>query len=137
MSKPMSWGDVVDIVDIILICVTILIVIFVFYVSAAIVAQDWSATSTYALRIFVVSLVFVFVVPIVSDFGRDQELSNLMLLLSFVFLVALVRFVMVEELAVPDDWLASMVISFMGVAMIFLIEVLSDRIFDLGLPSVV
>lgn len=126
-----------DVMDIILVCATILIVILIFYISAAIVAQDWSAMPSYVLRILVVSLVFVFVVPMVSDLGRDQDLSGLMVLLSFVFLVVLVRFVMVEELAVPDDWLASMVISLMGVAMIFVIEILSDRLLDLELPSLV
>ena len=126
-----------EISDILLVCVTILVVILIFYVSAAIVAQDWSATPSYALRICVVALVFVFVVPMVSELGRDQEFASLMILVSFMFLVVLVRFIMVEELAVADDWLASMVISFMGVAMIFVIEAVFDRLFDLGLPSLV
>jgi predicted neutral ceramidase superfamily lipid hydrolase len=123
--------------DILLLCVTILIVIVVFYMSAAIVAQDWSMTPPYFLRLLVVSLVFAFVVPLVSDLGKDQGLANLMLLLSFVFLIVVVRFVMVEELAVPDDWLASIVISLIGVSLIFVIEAISDHLFDLGLPSVV
>ncbi|HUV61792.1 MAG TPA: hypothetical protein VMW71_06470 [Thermoplasmata archaeon] len=126
-----------DASDIILLCVTILIVIVVFYMSAAIVAQDWAMTPPYFLRLLAVSLVFAFVVPMVSDLGRDQGLANLMLLLSFVFLIVVVRFVMVEELAVPDDWLASIVISLIGVSLIFIIEALSDHLFDLGLPSVV
>ncbi len=123
--------------DAILLCVTILIVIIVFYMSAAVVAQDWSMNPPYFLRLLVVSLIFAFVVPIVSELGSDQGLANLMLLLSFVFLVAVVRFVMVEELAVPDDWLASMVISLIGVSLIFVVEALSDHLFNLGLPSIV
>jgi len=126
-----------DATDILLLCVTILIVIVVFYMSAALVAQDWSMTPPYFLRILVVSLVFVFVVPLVSDLGRDHDLSGLMLLISFVFLIAVVRFVMVEELAVPDDWLASIFISLIGVSLIFVIQALSDHFFELGLPSVV
>lgn len=126
-----------EISDVLLVCATIIIVILIFYVSAAIVAQDWSSTPSYAIRICVVALVFVFVVPMVSELGRDHDLSGLMTLVSFIFLVVLVRFIMVDELAVADDWLASMVISFMGVAMIFVIEVVSDRLFDLGLPSLV
>jgi hypothetical protein len=123
--------------DIIILCVTILIVIVVFYVSAALVAQDWAMAPPYFLRILAVSLIFAFVVPLVSDLGRDHGLSNLMLLLSFVFLIVVVRFVMVEELAVPDDWLASIIISLIGVSLIFVIEALFDHLFDLGLPSVV
>ncbi|UCE80909.1 MAG: hypothetical protein JSV94_00220 [Methanobacteriota archaeon] len=126
-----------DLTDVILLCTTILIVIFIFYISAAIVAQDWSVTPSYILRVLAVSLIFVFIVPMVSDFSSDQELSSLMVLLSFMFLVVLVRFVMVEELAVADDWLASIVISFIGVTMIFIIEVLSDQLLNLELQSVV
>lgn len=126
-----------EITDIILLCATILIVMLIFYVSAAIVAQDWSATPSYALRTLVVALVFVFVVPMVVELGKGHDLSGLMILLSFVFLVVLVRFIMVEELAVPDDWLAAMVISLMGVIMIFVIEVVSEELLDIGLSSVV
>ncbi len=123
--------------DVMLLCVTILIVIIVFYISAAFVAQDWSMNPPYFLRLLVVSLIFAFVVPLVSELGSDQGLANLMLLLSFVFLIAVVRFVMVEELAVPDDWLASMIISLIGVSLIFVVEALSDHLFNLGLPSIV
>ena len=126
-----------DVTDIILLCATILIVMLIFYISAAIVAQDWSATPSYAMRILVVALVFVFVVPLVIELGKGHDLSGLMVLLSFVFLVVLGRFIMVEELAVPDDWLAAMVISLMGVVMIFVIVALSEELLDLGLPSVV
>ncbi|UCE91630.1 MAG: hypothetical protein JSV90_00260 [Methanobacteriota archaeon] len=126
-----------DFVWILLLAVTLLIVIAVFYLSAGVVSQDWAATPSYALRILFVSLIFVFVVPIVSDIGRDEGLSNFMLLLSFVFLVVVVRFVMVEELAVPDDWLSSMVISLIGVGLIFVIEEVADRLFGLSMPSVV
>ena len=127
-----------DLMWIVLVAVLLLIVIAVFYLSAGIVSQDWAASPSYVLRMFVVALIFVFVVPVVSDIGgRDEGLSNFMLLLSFVFLVIVVRFVIVEELAVPDDWLSSMVISLIGVGLIFVIEEIADRLFDLSLPSVV
>lgn len=126
-----------DLMWILLVAVTLLIVIAVFYLSAGIVSQDWGASPSYILRIFVVALIFVFVVPVVSEIGRDEGLSNFMLLLSFVFLVIVVRFVIVEELAVPDDWLSSMVISLIGVGLIFVIEELADRLFDMSLQSIV
>ena len=126
-----------DVMGLVVLCVAILIVMLMFYLSAGVVSQDWAASPSYLLRIFAVSLVFVFIVPIVSDLGREQGLSDFMLLLSFVFLVVVVRFVMVEELAVPDDWLASMVISLIGVGLIFVIEEVSTRLFDIGLPSIV
>lgn len=126
-----------DLTWIVLVAVTLVIVIAIFYLSAGIVSQDWGASPSYILRMFVVALIFVFVVPVVSEIGREEGLSNFMLLLSFVLLVIVVRFVIVEELAVPDDWLSSMVISLIGVGLIFVIEEVADRLFDLSLQSIV
>lgn len=123
--------------ELVLLFVTIILVLFVFYASAAIVSQDWSASPEHLLRLLVVSLVFVFVVSTVSDIGNERGLSDLMLLLSFVVLIVVVRFILVEGLAVADDWLASIVISLMGVTLIFVMDALADALFDLSLPSII
>jgi peptidoglycan/LPS O-acetylase OafA/YrhL len=126
-----------DGMELVLLFVTIVVVLAVFYASAALVSQDWSASPEHVLRLLVVSLVFVFVVAAVSDIGRERGLGDLMLLLSFVVLIVVVRFVLVEELAVTDDWLASIVISLIGVTLIFVMDALAEELFDLGLPSIV
>jgi membrane-associated HD superfamily phosphohydrolase len=126
-----------DGMELVLLFVTIILVLFVFYASAAIVSQDWSASPEHLLRLLVVSLVFVFVVSTVSDIGNERGLSDLMLLLSFVVLIVVVRFILVEGLAVADDWLASIVISLMGVTLIFVMDALADALFDLSLPSII
>lgn len=126
-----------DAVELALLLVAVMIVLLVFYASAAVVSQDWSASPEHLLRLLVVSLVFVFVVSAVSNMSREQVFSDLLLLLSFVVLVVVVRFILVEELAVSDDWLASMIISLIGVTLIFMIDALMDALFDLTLPSIV
>jgi len=126
-----------DAVELALLLVAVIIVLLVFYASAAVVSQDWSVSSEHLLRLLVVSLVFVFVVSAVSNMGREHVFSDLMLLLSFVVLVVVVRFVLVEELAVSDDWLSSMIVSLIGVTLIFMIDALMDALLDLSLPSIV
>lgn len=126
-----------DAVELALLLVAVMIVLLVFYASAAVVSQDWSASPEHLLRLLVVSLVFVFVVSAVSNMSREQVFSDLLLLLSFVVLVVVVRFILVEELAVSDDWLASMIVSLVGVTLIFMIDALMDALFDLSLPSIV
>ncbi len=126
-----------DAVELALLLVAVMIVLLVFYASAAVVSQDWSASPEHLLRLLVVSLVFVFVVSAVSNMSREQVFSDLLLLLSFVVLVVVVRFILVEELAVSDDWLASMIVSLIGVTLIFMIDALMDALFDLSLPSIV
>lgn len=119
-----------------LLLVTILIVFVVFYVSAAVVSRDWSVSPEYLFRILVVSLVAAFVVPFVSELGNEYGISDLMLLLSFVVLVVVVRYVMIENLAVSDDWLASMIVSLIGVALIFVVDEVSGQLFDIRLPTI-
>ncbi|MCJ7488680.1 MAG: hypothetical protein MUO87_00835 [Thermoplasmata archaeon] len=126
-----------DAVELALLLVAVMIVLLVFYASAAVVSQDWSASPEHLLRLLVVSLVFVFVVSAVSNMSREQVFSDLLLLLSFVVLVVVVRFILVEELAVSDDWLASIIVSLVGVTLIFMIDALMDALFDLSLPSIV
>ncbi|MGB2581349.1 MAG: hypothetical protein WBD03_02630 [Thermoplasmata archaeon] len=126
-----------DAVELALLLVAVMIVLLVFYASAAVVSQDWSASPEHLLRLLVVSLVFVFVVSAVSNISREQDFSDLLLLLSFVVLVVVVRFILVEDLAVSDDWLASMIVSLIGVTLIFMIDALMDALFDLSLPSIV
>ncbi len=126
-----------DAVELGLLLVAVMVVLLVFYASAAVVAQDWSAGPEHFLRLLIVTLVFVFVVTAVSNMSREHVFSDLMLLLSFVILVVVVRFVLVEELAVSDDWLASMIVSLIGVTLIFMIDALMDALLDLSLPSIV
>jgi len=126
-----------DAVELALLLVVVVIVLLVFYASAALVSQDWSASPEHLLRLLVVSLVFVFVVSAIGNMSREHVFSDLLLLLSFVVLVVVVRFVLVEELAVSDDWLASMIVSLIGVTLIFMIDILMDALLDLSLPSIV
>ncbi len=126
-----------DAVGLALLLIAVMVVLLVFYASAAVVAQDWSASPEYLLRLLVVSLVFVFVVSAVGNISGDQVFSDMLLLLSFVVLVVVVRFVLVDELAVSDDWLASIIVSLIGVTLIFMIDALVDALFDLSIPSIV
>jgi hypothetical protein len=126
-----------DAVELALLLVVVVIVLLVFYASAALVSQDWSASPEHLLRLLVVSLVFVFVVSAIGNMSREHVFSDLLLLLSFVVLVVVVRFVLVGELAVSDDWLASMIVSLIGVTLIFMIDILLDALLDLSLPSIV
>jgi len=120
----------------IMLIVTIVLVALIFYVSGALVSQDWSASGSLILRILVVTLVAVFVIPLFTNFGSSDSLSHLGLLLSFVILIVVVRFVLVEELAVAEEWLASIVISLIAAVLIYILDEASNAIFDLRLLEI-
>ena len=115
-----------------IVIVAIVLVTLVFYVSGAIVSQDWSMTAPYLLRILVVAILVVFVIPVFRDAASEFDLGELGVLLAFVLLIIAVRFIVIEELTVSDDWLAAIVVSFLAVVLFYIVEAVA-KVFDLAL----
>jgi hypothetical protein len=88
------------------------------------------------LRILVVSLVAVFIIPAFRDAAASIDVGDLGLLIAFVLLVVVVRFILVEELAVAEEWLASIVISLIAVVLIYIVDEASRALFDLRLLEI-
>jgi hypothetical protein len=120
----------------ILLIAAIVLVAVIFYVSGAMVSQDWSLGGSLVLRILVVSLIAVFIIPAFRDAAASIDVGDLGLLVAFVLLVVVVRFILVEELAVAEEWLASIVISLIAVVLIYIVDEASRAIFDLRLLEI-
>ena len=120
--------------EILLVIAAIILVTLVFYVSGAIVSQDWSMSGSYLLRILVVAILVVFVIPAFREAASGFDLGELGVLLAFVLLIIAVRFIVIEELTVSDDWLAAIVVSFLAVVIFYLIEAIS-RALDIAFVS--
>ena len=119
-----------------LLLIAILLAAVIFYISGAIVGQDWSASGTYILRVLLVSVIAVVVIPVFRDAANQFDLGELGLLFAFVLLIIMIRFVLVDELTVNDDWLASIVIALIGVVLIYIVAELADRVFEVALLSI-
>jgi hypothetical protein len=119
--------------EFILLIAAIALVTLILYVSGAIVSRDWSATGTYILRILVVAIVAVIVIPVFRDAAGEFDLGDLGLLLAFVLLVIAIRFLIVDELTVSDEWLASIVIALIAVILIYAVDRVADELFDVRL----
>ncbi len=102
----------------------------IFYISGAIVGQDWSLPAPYLVRVIAVAIVAVVAIPLLRSGAEQLQLGELGVLLAFVILIIVVRFLMVEELAVSDEWLASIAISLVGVVLIYVVDALSQAVFD-------
>jgi len=120
----------------ILLIAALVLVAVIFYVSGSLVSQDWSASGALILRIIVVSLIAVFIIPAFRDAAASVEIGDLGLLVAFVLLVVVVRFILVEELAVAEEWLASIVISLIAVVLIYIVDEVSRALFDLRLLEI-
>jgi hypothetical protein len=121
--------------ELLLIIVAIILVALVFYVSGAVVSQDWTITAPYALRILVVAILAVLVIPVFRDAAAQFDLGDLGVLLAFVLLIIAVRFIVIEELTVSDDWLAAMIVSLLAVVLFYIVEAVA-RVFGVALVSV-
>lgn len=132
----MEPRDAMDFDEIVLLVLALVLAALIFYISGAIVGQDWSASPSYILRIIVVSVIAVIVIPVFQDAANEFELGALGLLFAFVLLIIVVRFVLVEELTVTDDWLASIVISLIGVVLIYIVDEVAIRFFDVNLMPI-
>jgi len=120
----------------IMLIVVIVLVALIFYVSGALVSQDWSTSGSLILRILVVTLIAVFVIPLFRNAASSIDVGDLGLLLAFVILVVVVRYVLVEELAVAEEWLASIVISLIAVVLIYIVDAVSRALLDLRLLEI-
>ncbi len=113
--------------------VAVALVTLIFYVSGALVSSEWSATGSYVLRLVLVAVIAVVVIPVFRDAANEFDLGDLGLLFGFVLLIFIVRFVIVEELTISDDWLASIVISLLGVVLIYIVDEVGRRLLDVEL----
>jgi len=119
-----------NIEQLLMLIVALVLVFVIFYISGAIVGQDWSLPAPYLVRVVAVAIVAVVAIPLLRSGAEQLQLGELGVLLAFVILIIVVRFLMVEELAVSDEWLASIAISLVGVVLIYIVDALSQAVFD-------
>lgn len=119
--------------ELLMLVVAVALVTLIFYVSGALVSSEWSATGSYVLRLVLVAVIAVVVIPVFRDAANEFDLGDLGLLFGFVLLIFIVRFVIVEELTISDDWLASIVISLLGVVLIYIVDEVGRRLLDVEL----
>lgn len=122
-----------DLAELALVILAIILVTVILYVSGALVSRDWSASNTYILRVLVAAIIAVLVIPIFREAAGEFKLDDLGLLLAFVLLIIAIRFLVVDELTVADDWLASIVIALIAVVLIYVVDKVADEIFDIRL----
>jgi hypothetical protein len=124
-----------DLGQLMLLIIAIALVAIIFYISGAIVSGDWVVQAPYVMRIVIVSIFAVVAIPVFRNAMGEFDLGDLGLLFAFVLLILAVRFIMVIELTVSDEWLASIVISLIGVVLIYSVDEVAMRLADIQMLS--
>jgi hypothetical protein len=121
--------------QLILFCVVLALVTVIFFVSGAIVGNDWTASGSYMLRVLVVAIVAVVAIPVLRSAANEFDLGDLGLLLAFVILIITVRYIMIEELIVSEEWLAAIAVSLVGVVLIYIVDAVAGLISNVRILS--
>lgn len=124
-----------DLGQLFLLIIAIALVSMIFYISGAIVSGDWVVQAPYVLRIVIVSIFAVVAIPVFRNAMGEFDLGDLGLLFAFVLLILAVRFIIVIELTVGDEWLASIVISLIGVVLIYIVDEVAMHLADIQMLS--
>jgi len=124
-----------DLGQLVLLIIAIALVSIIFYISGAIVSGDWVVQAPYVLRIVIVSMFAVVAIPVFRNAMGEFDLGDLGLLFAFVLLILAVRFILVIELTVSDEWLASIVISLIGVVLIYIVDEVAMHLADIQMLS--
>jgi len=137
MSVPdgILHSGTMDLGQLILLIIAIALVSVIFYISGAIVSGDWVVQAPYVLRIVIVSIFAVVAIPVFRNAMGEFDLGDLGLLFAFVLLILAVRFILVIELTVSDEWLASIVISLIGVVLIYIVDEVAMHLADIQMLS--
>ena len=124
-----------DLGQLVLLIIAIALVSIIFYISGAIVSGDWVVQAPYVLRIVIVSIFAVVAIPVFRNAMGEFDLGDLGLLFAFVLLILAVRFILVIELTVSDEWLASIIISLIGVVLIYIVDEVAMHLADIQMLS--
>lgn len=124
-----------DLGQLVLLIIAIALVSIIFYISGAIVSGDWVVQAPYVLRIVIVSIFAVVAIPVFRNAMGEFDLGDLGLLFAFVLLILAVRFILVIELTVSDEWLSSIVISLIGVVLIYIVDEVAMHLADIQMLS--
>lgn len=120
----------IDLISIVLFVISILLLMLIIYVATRLVTRQEIVTSSYLLRLFITALVIVVLVPFLSSFlGNSMKMGSLGeilgIIISFLILVVIMRYVVVSEVSLGNEWAEALGITLLCIIFIF--------IFNMGL----
>ena len=123
--------------EILLIIIMLIVLTFVIYLAAGISTSDWDVPAGIWLRFFLVAACATILIPLFQAGARIVGAEDLGLLIAFIIIMLLTRFIVMTELTVVDEWMATVITATLVVIILYVIEKLADLLFDVKLFSFV
>jgi uncharacterized membrane protein YoaK (UPF0700 family) len=106
-----------DVWSIVLFVISILIVMLFLYIATRLVTREEVLTANYALRLFLTAILAVVIVPLFAGLVTDAVIG---ILVAFLVLMLVVRFLIISEASLGEEWLESFIVTFLIILFVYL-----------------
>lgn len=118
-----------DIVSVVLFIVTVLIVMLFLYIATRLVTREEVVTASYALRLFITALLAVVIVPLLAGLLTDAVIG---ILVAFLALMIVVRFLIISEASLGDEWLESFIVTFLIILFVYIFNLVLVKVIGIS-----
>ncbi|MCJ2555529.1 MAG: hypothetical protein LN415_00245 [Candidatus Thermoplasmatota archaeon] len=118
-----------DIVSVILFVVTVLIVMLFLYIATRLVTREEVLTASYALRLFITAVMAVVIVPLLAGLLTDAVIG---ILVAFLALMIVVRFLIISEASLGDEWLESFIVTFLIILFVYIFNLVLVKVIGIS-----
>ncbi len=118
-----------DIVSVVLFIVTVLIVMLFLYIATRLVTREEVVTASYALRLFITAVMAVVIVPLLAGLLTDAVIG---ILVAFLALMIVVRFLIISEASLGDEWLESFIVTFLIILFVYIFNLVLVKVLGIS-----
>ncbi|MCJ2512306.1 MAG: hypothetical protein KAS60_02240 [Thermoplasmata archaeon] len=118
-----------DIVSVVLFIVTVLIVMLFLYIATRLVTREEVVTASYALRLFITAAMAVVIVPLLAGLLTDAVIG---ILVAFLALMITVRFLIISEASLGDEWLESFIVTFLIILFVYIFNLVLVKVLGIS-----
>ncbi len=118
-----------DIVRVVLFIVTVLIVMLFLYIATRLVTREEVVTASYALRLFITAAMAVVIVPLLAGLLTDAVIG---ILVAFLALMITVRFLIISEASLGDEWLESFIVTFLIILFVYIFNLVLVKVLGIS-----
>ncbi|MCK4366415.1 MAG: hypothetical protein KAU99_03295 [Thermoplasmata archaeon] len=118
-----------DIVSVVLFIATVLLVMLFLYIATRLVTREEVLTANYALRLFITAFLAVVIVPLLAGLLTDAVIG---ILIAFLALMIVVRFLIISEASLGDEWLESFIVTFLIILFVYIFNLVLVQVLGIS-----
>jgi hypothetical protein len=109
-----------DLIGIVVFIITLLLVMLIIYVATRLITKEEVASVPYMSRVLLMALVIVILIPLLTSFfgsfiGLGGPGGLLAVIISFLAVVVIMRYVVISEASLRDEWLEAFAVTILCV----------------------